>query len=290
MDDKAMENPVFHLLSNIPKNRVFGKEPQLIIERGRSLFKNTSLVEENIDFSKEDTKRVVAFWMEISPSKKECETTGNNWWKAGGSLQHFIITSQVDRYLTEKICENHPELITQISPTQMEIVGLLHDLGRSKTHQFYLTDSLTELLMEEIGISPKIRRCLHKIDWYWEIDKPLELETISLAQFISVLADTLGKISSHQRRLRRPNELIESTKKSKEKYLKLLIETDLDRLVRERIKEYSRREELVLTYAVNYIRDLGVNIEEILETLDWMVNFSAEDLFNYLVENKIIPC
>jgi hypothetical protein len=281
-----MENSVLHIFSNIPKKRVFGREFGLIIQQGRSLFKNTAIVDENISFREDDIKKVAAFWIEVSPSKEECREIGDNWYEIRGSLQHFVIASQTAKHLTRKIGENHPHLSTQISPLQMELVGLLHDLGRSKTHQFYATDTLTELFMDSMAISPRIRKSLHKIEWYWEIEKPLDLDAISLAQLISVLADTLSKPSESQRRLRRPNELIQAVERGKQKYLQLPIETDLDRLVRERIEEYGKREEVVLNYAVRFMEDLGVNIEEISETLDWMVNFSGEELINKLI-NKI---
>jgi hypothetical protein len=126
--------------------------------------------------------------------------------------------------------------------------------------------------MEEMGISPKIRNSLHKIEWYWEIDKALELETISIAQLISVLADTLSKRSNDQKRLRRTHEVVESVKKGKNKYFQLPIETDLDQLVRERI----------LQHAIKFMEDLGKNIDQILEGLDWMVNLSGEELINMI--------
>jgi hypothetical protein len=267
-----MKNRVSILLSTIPKNRVYGREFYSIVEFGKSLFGNTALIEEDISFCEDDIRKVIAFWIEVSPPKKECQKNGINWYGIDGSLQHFIIASQVAKHLATKVCESNPDFGTQISPIQMSVVGLLHDLGRSKTHQFYATDALSELFMEEMGISPKIRNSLHKIEWYWEIDKALELETISIAQLISVLADTLSKRSNDQKRLRRTHEVVESVKKGKNKYFQLPIETDLDQLVRERI----------LQHAIKFMEDLGKNIDQILEGLDWMVNLSGEELINMI--------
>lgn len=275
-----MEKPIDILISTLPKNRIFGKEIGFIIECGKTIFRHSAIVDENVEFGDNDIKKIVSFWNEISPSKEECLLLGNNWYDLEGSLQHFTMASQIGKRLTEVILGNHPQLTTEVSPAQMQVVGFLHDLGRCKTHQFYATDSLTKLLMDEMGVSSKIKKNLHKIQWYWDVDKPLIIKNISLVQLISVLADTLSKVSNSQRRLRRPDELIESVKRSKQKYLELAVETDLDRLVRERIVEYGKREESVLTHALQNMKDLNVNIEEILETLDWMVDYSGEDLIN----------
>jgi len=277
-----MENRESRLLSSIPKNRVYGREFHTIVEFGKSLFKNTAIIEESVSFCEDDIKRVIAFGIEASPSKEECQQNGNNWYEIDGSLQHFIIASQVGKHLTAKLCENKPDLNTQTSPVQMAIVGLLHDLGRSKTHQFYATDALSELFMESINISPKIRKSFHKIEWYWDTDKALELETISMSQLISVLADTLSKRSIGQKRLRRTYEVVEAVKKGKNKYLQLPIETDLDLLVRGRIKKYGKREEQVLQYAIKFIEDLGINIDQISEGHDWMVNLTGEELIHMI--------
>ncbi len=237
-----------------------------VIELAKKIFENSAILKVDKKFTKGDVTLAKEFIISAQPDKSIPSFV--NWNEERGPAEHFEICSLINSSIAEKVYEKYQELPDDFQYL-MEIVGLLHDIGRFVDHQFYTTDLLTDFIFDSAGINHRIKDSQHSIDWYWNVSKNLDFNSISLAQRISVLSDVLSKRSSKDsNRLRRIDEIVEEVKIGKLKYLARESHTLVDKVMRLRIAEYSLRETYVLSSSIDWIRSLNIDIDSILENIE----------------------
>lgn len=249
---------------------MYGARFQQIVSTGKALLSATAIVNANHLLTEKDYIIALDFIRKVAPTPEDWPETGRNWYDQGGSYEHLLLTSEVANQLAKKLSQRlvGDADVGNIQPEKMRIVGLFHDMGRLVTHQFYITDIVTDALMQQIGVIPSITNSLHKIDWYWGDDK-LDFEQINSAQRISVISDTLAKRhSSQSNRLRRPHEVIDEVKKSKAKYLTKEPKNEFETKLVNIMESYTNRERLVISNVLEWIKKYSIDIEELLVTVE----------------------
>lgn len=237
-----------------------------VVDTGKKVFAGTGIIDPRLPIDGQSIHAARLFLDVAAPDPVQFPEVGSNWVASRGPLEHMLLTAQIARHIAEEVNVKSADS-GQVSPNTQEVVGLLHDAGRLVHHRFKETDELTDVLMEQIGIVPVIKESQHKIEWYWDVEKPLPSPTVS--QRISVISDVLAKRSTDDgNRLRRPHEVIAEVRLGKEKYLKRPIESIYDLQMHDRIVAYGQRENIILTETIEWLDRLGVDMEPILSNLD----------------------
>jgi len=238
-----------------------------VIQIGKHVFAGSEIVNQGEKITYSDVDLARQFLVQSAPDPKNWYETGSNWYHPGGPAEHIAICSAVAGEITKQLIANSG--ISSLSVEKMMIVGLLHDLGRLVSHDFFATDMLSDILARHIGINPSITDSMHKIDWYWKTEEGLNFDDITPEQRISAISDVISKRHSDDRnRLRRPHEILDEVKLGKQKYLKRQPKSSSDFRMREIIDIYSERENYVLGNILSWLEANGIQLESIIENLE----------------------
>lgn len=114
---------------------------------------------------------------------------------------HLQLTAKFARQITESLLKKDPQKYKDLSPNQIEILALFHDIGRFITHRFYRTDLVGTSLLKVMGIredlmdnTPSIRHYFHSpLDPKRPEDVQKAEDELSIEQKILQMADICGK-------------------------------------------------------------------------------------------------
>lgn len=248
----------------------FHKEIHEISHLAKGAFSDSAILEENQDFYEKDVQKVKSFLVDLLKEPSSAYQSQN---KDNKFLEHLFVCAEIAGQITIELKKQDAEKFFFLSPSKMEIVGLLHDFGRLISHSFYTTDKLTSALFKEIGISQNIVASLHTIDWYWNLEKPLDLSSMSVEQMISVISDVLAKRhSQNPSRLRRPHEVLKEVVQGKQKYLQSPEKNEQINKMVKALDTYTDREQKTLIYILSWFEKQNVDLAAIVENTEKNLN------------------
>lgn len=238
-----------------------------VINVGKESFSYSAVLDNSLQLDESDVALARLFLCQAAPTLEKWPETGSNWNHPKGPAEHIVLCGVVAREISKSIIELDPSI--SVSPAKMEVVGLLHDLGRLVSHEFFITDMLSDVLARHIGISSSISSSFHKIDWYWNVEKKLCFEEITPEQRVSVISDVLSKRhSQNPQRMRRASEVVSEVQVGKQKYLSKSPQSQADFIMHRIIEDYSYRESFVLSNVLRWLSNIGVNLDEVIEEIE----------------------
>jgi len=233
-----------------------------VTDVGRRLFSPTNLVLPG-DIGKSEADVTRDFFLMTVPDSSTYPNLAN-WLQKGGLVEHTDFAAAIAFGLANAVNES---VGARLNPYAHGVALKLHDLGRSTTHAFLETDIMTDHLWRMMRLRKDLHDLTHSAHLYWD-EAETPLESLTIAQKISIVADTAGKRSSTSPdRLRLVNEIIPSVLAGKHKYLGKKNPTFYERQMIERLPEYSRRENQAISYTLWWFNHIGINLDAIIQAI-----------------------
>lgn len=118
--------------------------------------------------------------------------------KNPGLHEHFDLTATFAKKIGESLMEANPEEFGQINTSELQVLGLIHDVGRLFTHRWYRNELIEQQFLSQLGIREDLLKKVPHVDMY--IDRPgtdeeaeKVVEEMSLEEKIIEIADICGK-------------------------------------------------------------------------------------------------
>ncbi len=258
-------NMISNLLEIVPcrwHDQLFVERVHTVRDVGIQVFRSTRLVESGI-VDQSDLEQSKEYFRRVTPDFLRYPTLAN-WNDRGGLVEHTDFAAAIAFCLAEAV---NGTLGTDLNPLAHAAALKLHDLGRTTTHSFMETDVMTDHLWKMIGLRPDIHDLTHSAELYWKEDET-PVEQLTIAQRISIIADTAGKRSSaNPDRLRLTSEIIPSVKNGKKTYLSKPNPTFYERQLVEKLPQYSSREEKAISYTLAWFAGIGINLDAIIQAI-----------------------
>ena len=243
-----------------------------VIYIAQNVFDNSAITNERMCFNSREVELAREFILKAAPSKNDWPITGSNWFDIRGPFEHIELCAKINGFLAGKLLDIDTSLPRDFV-NLMEVVGWLHDTGRLVDHQFFATDMATDKIFEAAAVNRRIKSSQHSIFWYWDQEKTLDFDTITIAQRISVISDVMAKrLSSDANKLRDTSTVLTELRLGKEKYLKKSPEALVDHVMRSKIIEYGNREEYLINKLLNWLKELNIDIDSELLRLGKIMN------------------
>jgi hypothetical protein len=112
---------------------------------------------------------------------------------------HLYLTAKVARKIGEQLLQEQPWLYSHLNLEELEILGLLHDLGRFFTHAWLRNELIKRHLLKKLGVREDIIRKIPTVKVYTKKDPNSQeqiaqvLKDLSIEEKIIEMADLCGK-------------------------------------------------------------------------------------------------
>lgn len=229
---------------------------------GINLFSGTNLTNPG-EVTSFEQGRAKDFFRQTQPDEQIYPALAN-WFRPYGLVEHSDFAAAIAYSLADAVNQTTG---SRLNPHEHEVALQLHDLGRTTTHSFMETDVMTDHLWRIMSLRQDLHDLTHSAHLYWD-EKEIPPEKLTIAQKISIVADTAGKRSSvTPNRLRLVEEIIPSVQAGKSKYLGKQNPTPYERMMVDRLPQYTRRENEAISYTLSWFAGLGISLDAIIQTI-----------------------
>lgn len=147
------------------------------IELGSSTIQGSALVETGKEIGPDEVSLTRQLLETIAPPNEDNQRF----------YAHLELTAKFARMIGERL---------DMNPYELEVMGLLHDVGRFFTHRYYRNDLLGDLFLRKLGLRNDLLKKMPSLRGYVGPKVYREIEDLSVSQRIIGMADFCGKRKS----------------------------------------------------------------------------------------------
>lgn len=172
------------------------------VSRGKPLLGGSALIEEGVEIGPSEVEVAYTLLEQIAPIDKDNFQVH----------EHVRLTGKFARKMAEQL---------DLNPDELEVAGLLHDIGRFVTHRYFRNDLLGDLLLRKLGFKKSFLAKMPSFRGYVGPKTYKSIEDLPIEQRIIDIADLCAK-RKDDGDIRTFTEVVEYHRSSRSRYEDLI--------------------------------------------------------------------